>query len=184
MAENYQRLFLKQMEPYLDFINLMAYDFTGPWSSNAGHQANLYLSTSNPVSTPHNVDSAVTYYLNQSIPANKLILGMPAYGRSFANTAGPGTPYSGHGGGTWENGVWDYKVLPQPEATVYLDRKIGASWSYGRNARVMVSYDTPEVQKIKTEYILSKGLGGAMWWETSGDRKVDDPKGSLIKTVC
>lgn len=34
----------------------------------------------------------------------------------------------------------------------------------------MISYDTPEVTEQKIEYIKARNLGGAMWWETSGDQ--------------
>lgn len=45
-----------------------------------------------------------------------------------------------------------------------------ASWSYDKVSGTMVSYDTPEVVIKKASYIQQNGLGGAMWWETSGDR--------------
>jgi chitinase len=34
----------------------------------------------------------------------------------------------------------------------------------------MISYDTPEIAIQKAAYIRQTGLGGAMWWDTSGDR--------------
>jgi GH18 family chitinase len=44
----------------------------------------------------------------------------------------------------------------------------------------MVSYDTPEIVNRKLEYIKANGLGGSMWWETSGDR----PKCSNDSLIC
>lgn len=110
--ENYTRMHLREMDQYLDFWNMMAYDFTGPWGAKAGHQANILPSRQNPASAPHTTEAAVKYYIeNAGIHSRKIILGMPLYGRIFANTEGPGTPYQGMGDeGSWENGCWDYKV--------------------------------------------------------------------------
>lgn len=35
----------------------------------------------------------------------------------------------------------------------------------------MVSYDTVQMAVQKTDYIRKNGLGGAMWWESSADKK-------------
>lgn len=157
----------------------MAYDYAGSWDTNSGHQANLYPSESNPNATPFNTEQAVSYYISQGVPSSKLILGMPLYGRAFTQTSGPGTAFNGVGPGSWENGIWDYKVLP---ATASYDSEAGASYSYDAATRTMVSYDTVEAAGKKVEYMKSKNLGGAMWWEASGDRTVDD-QGSLIGKV-
>ena len=76
--------------------------------------------------------------------------------------------------------MWDFKVLPQKGAKETVDREVGASWSYDAGKRLMVSYDTVEMAKMKSEYIKREGLGGAMWWESSADKPGDE---SLIGTA-
>lgn len=107
---NFNIMRIKEMDRYLDFWNLMAYDFAGSWDQHAGHMANLYTSKRDARCTPFDTDHAVRHYINQGVDPGKIVLGMPLYGRAFQNTKGPGHSYSGVGEGSWENGVWDYKV--------------------------------------------------------------------------
>lgn len=68
-----------------DFINLMAYDLTGPWT--AGRPG--------PHSPYAMAISSLAYWKNQGMPADKLVLGIPLYGWDFSE---PGrvasVPYS------------------------------------------------------------------------------------------
>ncbi|KAK3947281.1 chitinase precursor [Pseudoneurospora amorphoporcata] len=146
----------------LDFVNLMAYDFAGSWDTKAGHQANLFPNPQNPDSTPFSADRAVTDYISSGVPPAKMVLGMPIYGRAFENTAGPGTPFSGVGGGSWEAGIWDYKVLPKAGATVHYDEVAGASYSYDASTKEMVSFDTGDMVRRKVDYVKQRGLGGSI----------------------
>ncbi|CAB4495243.1 unnamed protein product [Rhizophagus irregularis] len=160
--EQYKKMKLKDMNKYLDLFYLMAYDFSGSWSSKASHQSNLYGSD---LST----HKAVDYYISKGVDEDKIVIGMPMYGRAFQNTNGFGSSYNGVGEGTWEQGVYDYKKLPRQNATEHFDEKAIASYSYSASDREFVTYDNPQVIIHKTDYVKHNNLRGVMFWELSGD---------------
>jgi chitinase len=177
---NYNTMQLSAMDAYLDAWHLMAYDYAGSWDTVAGHQANLYPSTDAPLTTPYSTDRAVTDYIAAGVAANKIVMGIPIYGRAFEATNGIGQAFTGVGSGSWENGIWDYKDLPKSGATIVTDATAGATYSYDASTKELISYDTPDEVVLKANYIKSKGLGGGMFWETSADKTGSD---SLISTL-
>ncbi|KAJ4409883.1 Chitinase 4 [Didymella pomorum] len=182
---NYNKLDVVAMDPYVSTWNLMAFDYMGPGFSNyTGHLSNVYPPKSNPRSADFNTVQAVEHYTSKVATTRKIILGMPLYGRSFANANsfdhGLGQSFNGSGDGTWEAGVLDYKALPLNGSTVYTDKKVVASWSYDNKTRQFVSFDTPEIQTLKAKYLKKQKLGGAWWWDSSSDRTDDK---SLVGTV-
>lgn len=179
-AQNYEKMDIRGMDRYLDFWNLMAYDYAGSWDQVSGHQANLYPSRENPASTPFSTSAALEFYTRSGVHPSKIVLGMPLYGRAFENTDGPGRPFQGIGEGSWEQGVHDYKRLPLEGFQEHSDGHCSATYCYNPQQRKMVSYDTPDMARIKAEYVKRHRLGGAMWWESSADKEGDS---SLIGTV-
>ncbi|KAG4026594.1 hypothetical protein MFRU_039g00720 [Monilinia fructicola] len=179
--QNYNNMDVRGMNAYLDFWNLMAYDYAGSWDAVAGHQANLHASESNPAATPYNTEHAVRAYEARGVEGHKIVLGMPIYGRAFQNTEGLGRPFSGVGEGTWENGVHDFKKLPLEGAREMVSEEVCASYSYDENTKTLISYDTVEIARRKAHYIKHRGLGGAMWWESSADHP--EREKSLIHNV-
>ena len=178
-ASHYNVLQVDEMDRELDFWNLMAYDYAGGFSSQAGHQSNLYSSALDLSSTPFNTTGPVAYYTAHGVPASKMVLGLPLYGRAFANTDGPGKPFAGIGEGNFEPGVWDFKTLPRPGSDVQHDAALGASWSYDPTTRLLVSHEDSDNVNQKAQYMRDVGLGGMMYWESSGDKDVG--QGSLIE---
>ncbi|KAI0191359.1 endochitinase [Astrocystis sublimbata] len=160
---NYKWLKLSAMNSAgVDQFNMLAYDYAGSWDTTTGHQANLYADPAHPLDTPFSTDAAIQAYIATGVPANKITLGLPLYGRAFENTTGLGQTYSGVGSGSWESGTWDYKVLPRSGTEAY-NATAGASYSYDNATKEFISYDNvASVQKKggsgsleKTQNLLS-----------------------------
>ncbi|WVW85446.1 hypothetical protein I302_107484 [Kwoniella bestiolae CBS 10118] len=169
--DNIKHLDIKDMNQNLDFWNLMAYDFAGSWSKVADHQANLKGTNAQDLS----VEKAVKAYEVHGVAPQKLVIGIPLYGRTSENTEGIGKPF--HGSSTRV-----YRDLPLAGAKVHNDTHIGASFSYDNHKRELISFDTPEIAKEKAEYIKKQNLGGAMFWELSGDKSLQSSD-NLVKVV-
>ncbi|PTB67173.1 glycoside hydrolase family 18 protein [Trichoderma citrinoviride] len=179
--QHYKWLDMPAIDRYLDAWHLMAYDYAGSWDDETGDQSNVFHDEANPSRTKSNSDQAVNDYVAAGVNPEKIILGIPLYGRSFLNTDGPGKPYKGVGRGSIEKGVWLYRDLPRPGAVVDVNRKTIAAYSYDNATRELVTYDNMETTTLKAEYLVDKGLGGAVFWEASGDRQGDE---SLVRAVA
>ncbi|KAH7062514.1 glycoside hydrolase [Macrophomina phaseolina] len=168
---------LGALSAHLDHLNLMCYDFAGPWTPRAGHHAQLF-------APPHPVDAyaqrsghgAVEYVLARGVAARKIVMGVPVYGRSFLGVKGAGEKFSGHGGDA--GGVFEYRELPREGASLGVDeRVVGAMCSGGDGG--WVSYDSPETVARKARYVRERGLGGLFYWTGVMDK---EGEGSLLLT--
>lgn len=153
---------------YLDLINLMTYDFSGPWTNLCGHQAQLH-SPKNPHNNAARVScsSAVAYVQSRGVLANKILLGIPAYGRSFLGAIRPGDRFTAQGG---MEGTFEYRDLPRPGAVVHFDKEAGAVYCVGGDGG-FVTYDDTRTVQMKAQFALNEGLGGLFFWTGTGDTK-------------
>ncbi|RHZ28389.1 hypothetical protein DYB37_007453 [Aphanomyces astaci] len=171
----------------LDFINIMTYDLAGSWSKYTDHQANLYEDPNHPPGAKYSTHNAVQDYIKGGCPSDKIVLGIPAYGRSFEGSNGLYSNFTKPTKGSWVSGndgkgVWDYKVLPLPGATEIYDEKLGATYSYDPTSKIFTSYEGPKSLAQKLDYIKQYNLGGTMFWSGDADAKSGSPR-SLIAQV-
>lgn len=181
---------IDKVHSHLDCMNLMAYDFHGSWDAVTNFNAPLYPVKDDPaqdeMSRKLNIDSAVKVFLDAGVPSEKLVLGVPFYGRGWkgAKDANNGLfqTKTGIPKGTWEDGVFDYKDL----AANYLGKfkrhwndEAKVPWLFDPKAGTMISYDDSQSMKLKAAYARDKKLGGVMCWEMSAD----DGKSTLLDAV-
>ena len=67
----------------MDWVNVMTYDFAGDWTPYAGHHSPLYASKKQP-GTPRSTELSMKYLVERGMPANRLAVGLPLYGKGFA----------------------------------------------------------------------------------------------------
>lgn len=179
---NYANLDLGKINQRLDMFNIMAYDFSGPWSPVAAHASNLYVDQSNPSSTPVSGDKAVRDYIAQGVTPSKINLGLPLYGKSFANAGGLGKSYKGTLGNSADYTI-PFNQLPKKGATVMERPAPGALVTWDSKTKELVTLDGGYSTKLKGSYVQKLGLGGAFFWETSSDKTGSSSLISIMKSA-
>ena len=181
-------LALDSLVQYLDWINIMSYDFHGPWGGDGDPTTNfnspLFATDADPSPEPYaanfNLAASVQNYVERGVPREKLNAGLAFYGRAYGNVEninnGLYAQYDGVADdGTWEDGFYDYWDIEQN----YIDMagfnqfwhdEAKVPWLYNSSTQIMISYDNEASIQAKAEYIISENLGGGMFWEFSGDR--------------
>jgi chitinase len=175
-----KRIELDQIHRYLDFINLMTYDFAGPWSARTGINAPLLGASS--------TDSAVKNYLAAGVPKNKLIVGVPFYGRAWTGVKdvnhGLDQPHDAARARDVESGEeWTYRSIANHYVghgpTRYWHEQARVPWLFDASKGLMISYDDPESIRLKSDYVRQQNLGGVMIWELSEDDETSSLLGAI-----
>ncbi len=151
---------LKELDPYIDFFNIMAYDMglVAPWHHTALHRSEL--------TGKQCVDEAVAAFADGGISPDKMILGMAFYG---------------HGDGVNIPKWLNYDNIPSGEGMFSRwDSVACVPYIADSTGNLLVTYDNPRSLKIKCDYIKEKGLRGGMYWRAEND----NDSLTLAKTVA
>ncbi|MEU6930518.1 glycosyl hydrolase family 18 protein [Streptomyces sp. NPDC046374] len=154
--------------PYMNWFNVMTYDFFGAWAAKGPTAPHSPLTSYAGIPQQgFNSAEAIAKFKAQGVPGNKLLLGIGFYGRGWTGVtqAAPGGTATGPAAGTYEQGIEDYKVLKN--SCPATGTVAGTAYAYcGTN---WWSYDTPATVTSKMSWAKNQGLGGAFFWEFSGD---------------
>lgn len=173
---------MRKVERYVDTVNLMTYDYYEAGSdATTGHHAPLFADPADPKKASS--DETVRAYERAGVPAEKILLGVPFYGRAWGEV-----PEQNHG--LFQVG----KVIPgayAPYSAIttnmlgagagyirYWDDVAKVPYLYNAEKHIFVSYEDPESLAVKCAYVRGHKLGGVMFWEYFGDLD-----GKLLETI-
>ncbi len=163
----------------LDFVNLMTYDFHGPWTPHTGHHANLYPPAS-PDTIWQSAAEAVTQFIQAGVPPEKLVLGVPFYGRGWTGVTpqndGLYQPYEA------SRASYSYDTLAnhlarQETFVRQWDAAAQAPTLWNADSSLLITYEDPASLRAKAHFVKSRGLAGVMYWEHNAD------DGTLLRTL-
>lgn len=149
---------LEEIEPLVDFVNIMAYDIGNP----PHHHGPLFRSDSVGWIS---VEEGVNRHIEKGIPAWKLVLGISFYGH----------------GRDGVNQYIDYRQILElgEEYVATWDNEAKVPYLIDEEEKFVCTFENPRSIQIKCCFLRNKGLRGAMYWEYNAD----DEQGTLRKTV-
>jgi chitinase len=165
-ADSYELAALGEL---LDFVNLMTYDFGTSFSPITTFNAPFEAVPDDG----NSVTSAVAYYERLGVPTEKLVLGVPFYGRGFrvadaGDRAGLLQAQVGPvAAGDWRDIARD--LLPDPAWQRHRDPVARAPWLYHPGTRTFVSYEDAESIEERARFAARRGMRGAFMWQLAGD---------------
>lgn len=158
IAGGYRYIDIAGVAPYVDFVNIMTYDLD---------EAPRHQSALSDTRSFSDCTRAVQLYLNAGMPANKLVLGIPFYGRRSFSIAPTAINYK------------DILNLDPKQYKIDNWDDVASVPYVTSNGEYYCGYDNEKSIGIKGAWVLSKGMKGMMYWDYDGD----DAKGTLARAV-
>ena len=139
----------RSCQQYLDVVNVMAYDM----GNAPKHHSALY--RSKIVGWLCALD-AVEAHRKAGVPDEKIVLGMPFYGRG-------------------KSGVYmKYRDRDKHTETEVWSNTSKASFLVDEDGELVIGFESPRSIAMKCAYIKEQGLRGAMYWEYADDNEQGD----------
>jgi len=191
-----RNLEVNRIHNYVNWLNVMTYDFHGPWFGAADEVTNfnspLHVAPDDPVGEPFhssfNVEAGIQQFIDLGAPREKLNIGLAFYGRGYGGVEdqnnGLFVEYAQQAPfGTWEPGSFDYWQLEEifvnrNNYTRYWHNRAKVPWLYNPDSHIMISYDDEQSIGDKVEFTKNIDVGGVVFWEFSADKH-----SSLINVV-
>jgi len=161
-------------QKYLDYINIMAYDFNFPADGGTtGHHAALYSHPDDD--SGQSADNAVRNHIAAGVPAKKLVMGVAFYGRHWTDVKPENNGFkqiaqageNPYGSSRFNNLAPN--LVNKNSFVRYWDDVAHAPWLWNKKDRIFISYDDPQSLAAKTHYIHDNGLAGVMFWQYTSD---------------
>jgi chitinase len=158
---------LGQAHKYLDFINIMTYDYIVQSSRDTtGHHANLNTLYPNGRSS----ENAVIEHISAGVPFEKLVMGMAFYGRSWmdVNSENNGLFQFGKGAKSYSySAISD--LIKDSSYVRHWDENAKAPYLWNEKERIFVTFEDAQSIAEKALFIKKHKMAGAMFWEYSED---------------
>ncbi|MHC1776496.1 MAG: glycosyl hydrolase family 18 protein [Lentimicrobium sp.] len=168
-AVNWSNTFdIPAIAPALDFIMIMAYDYYWNGSSLAGPVSGYWPLTS---SFNYAVDHSLSYYQSQGVPNEKLLLGLPYYGREWpvtSNTLPAGTSGSGTAV-TYSNVRGNSSGFYTPQNLYWDQFSFNPYYSYLSNSWRQCFFDDVRSLGAKYDLVNRRNAGGIGIWALGYD---------------
>lgn len=164
---------LGEAQRYLDYVNIMTYDLYHGNDKVTGHHSPLAQSKKGNQSRNSSM-SAVEGHIKAGVPARKIVLGIPFYGRGWSDVRpvdnGLYQPSTGKHSFISHDELVD-KYINKNGFVRYWDADAKAPYLWNPTSRTFISYADTESFIPKLNYVKQKGLGGIMFWEYIYDLK-------------
>jgi chitinase len=163
---------MDEVAKYLDYVNLMTYDFYVPAGDTVGHHSNLFPTRDGK---GRSADTGVNDFIKAGVPEEKIVLGIPFYGHSWIMKSADNNGIERMADSVVRGGGYTFikdSVLNSDGFIRYWDAQAQAPYLFNKETKQLVVYDDEESVKIKCQYVKDKNLAGVMFWQYESDPKL------------